>query len=201
MDLTFITIHGWSSSSAHRFCRTNVRLPDLTLDARILYSSDSIVDVLGYTPDEVVNHSTWEYFPPEELPYARKVHKRGIAMDKAAVLSYCRVKNRQGDYVGCECCFTIVYDVMIVCTSVYRWGLESQSKPQDIDNGHHKKSQLIYCQSEPKRHLWSEGSSHRHQRTLGTTCCHTFRRNSSSQPNHSATNLVPLCSSIDTLAH
>ncbi|KAG9532084.1 hypothetical protein KCU97_g24196, partial [Aureobasidium melanogenum] len=35
MDLTFISIH------------------DLTPDARVLYSSDSIVDVLGWTPDEV----------------------------------------------------------------------------------------------------------------------------------------------------
>ncbi|KAL1296986.1 hypothetical protein AAFC00_004583 [Neodothiora populina] len=110
MDLTFISIH------------------DLTPEARILYSSDSIVDVLGYTPDEIVNHSTWEFFPEEELPYARKVHARGIAMDKAAVLAYCRVKDRQGHWIGCECCFTIVYDVMIVCTSVYRTGTESQKR-------------------------------------------------------------------------
>ncbi|KAF1353856.1 hypothetical protein BDV97DRAFT_396661 [Delphinella strobiligena] len=113
MDLTFITIH------------------DLTPEARILYSSDSIVDVLGYTPDEVVNHSTWEFFPDEELPYAQKVHKRGVTMDKAAVLAYCRVKDRQNNWVGCECCFTIVYDVMIVCTSVYRRGLESQKRAQE----------------------------------------------------------------------
>lgn len=102
--------------------------PDLTPEARILYSSDSIVDVLGYTPDEVVNHSTWEFFPDEELSYAQKIHKRGVTMDKAAVLAYCRVKDRQSNWVGCECCFTIVYDVMIVCTSVYRRGLESQSE-------------------------------------------------------------------------
>lgn len=128
MDLTFITIHGRLSPSACWICRADMQRLDLSTDARILYSSDSIVDVLGYTPDEVVNHSTWEFFPPEELSYARKVHKRGIAMDKAAVLSYCRVRNRRGDFIGCECCFTIVYDVMIVCTSVYRWGMESQSK-------------------------------------------------------------------------
>lgn len=49
-------------------------------------------------------------------------------MDKAAVLAYCKVRNKQGDWTGCECCFTIVYDVMIVCTSIYRQGLASQSK-------------------------------------------------------------------------
>jgi len=48
-------------------------------------------------------------------------------MDKAAMLSYCRVKDSNGQWVGCECCFTITYDVMIVCTSIYQRGLSSKS--------------------------------------------------------------------------
>ncbi|KAJ4329601.1 hypothetical protein N0V87_010725, partial [Didymella glomerata] len=84
MDITFITIH------------------DLTEEAHILYSSDSIVDILGHTPDEVVNRSVWQFFHPEELQFAKAKYYRGVALDKAAVLSYCRLKNRQGDWVGCE---------------------------------------------------------------------------------------------------
>ncbi|KAH7072375.1 hypothetical protein FB567DRAFT_201421 [Paraphoma chrysanthemicola] len=110
MDTTFITIH------------------DLTDDARILYSSDSIVDILGHTPDEVVNRSVWQFFHPDELPIAKAQHSRGVRLDKAAVLSYCRLKNRQGDWVGCECCFSIVYDVMVCCTSIYRHGMQSQKR-------------------------------------------------------------------------
>ncbi|KAK3638397.1 hypothetical protein LTR56_003547 [Elasticomyces elasticus] len=110
METTFISIH------------------DLTADARILYSSDSIVDILGYTPDEVVNRSAWDFFPAEELPFARKYHEKRVQMDKAAVLAYCRVRDRDGGWVGCECCFTIVYDVMIVCTSIYRQGMASQQR-------------------------------------------------------------------------
>ncbi|KAF2035213.1 hypothetical protein EK21DRAFT_54732 [Setomelanomma holmii] len=110
MDTTFITIH------------------DLTDDAHILYSSDSIVDILGHTPDEVVNRSVWQFFHPDELPIAKAQHSRGVRLDKAAVLSYCRLKNRQGDWVGCECCFSIVYDVMVCCTSIYRHGMQSQKR-------------------------------------------------------------------------
>jgi len=110
MDTTFITIH------------------DLTDDAHILYSSDSIVDILGHTPDEIVNHSVWQFFHPDELPLAKAQHSRGVRLDKAAVLSYCRLKNRQGDWVGCECCFSVVYDVMVVCTSIYRNGMQSQKR-------------------------------------------------------------------------
>ena len=101
---------------------------DLSEDARILYSSDSIVDILGHTPDEVVNKSVWEFFHPDEVPVAKQLHDRSVRLDKASVLSYCRIKNRQGDWVGCECCFSIVYDVMVCCTSVYRQGMNSQSK-------------------------------------------------------------------------
>ncbi|KAF2684488.1 hypothetical protein K458DRAFT_302778 [Lentithecium fluviatile CBS 122367] len=113
MDTTFITIH------------------DLTEDAHILYSSDSIVDILGHTPDEVVNRSCWEFFHPDEVPVAKKLHSRGVRLDKAAVLSYCRIKNRQGDWVGCECCFSVVYDVMVCCTSIYRHGMNSQKRAVD----------------------------------------------------------------------
>lgn len=49
-------------------------------------------------------------------------------MDKAAVLAYCKVRARDGSWIGCECCFTIVYDVMIVCTSIYRRGMKSMSE-------------------------------------------------------------------------
>ncbi|CAI6337141.1 unnamed protein product [Periconia digitata] len=113
MDMTFITIH------------------DLSEDAHILYSSDSIVDILGHTPDEVKDRSVWDFFHPDEVPFAKKLHNRGVMLDKAAVLSYCRIKNRQGDWVGCESCFSIVYNVMVCCTSIYRHGMESQKRATD----------------------------------------------------------------------
>ncbi|KAK3697960.1 hypothetical protein LTR37_017184 [Vermiconidia calcicola] len=110
MDATFISIH------------------NLEDDARVLYTSDSIIDILGYTPDEVVNKSAWGFFPPEELPYIRTFHRRRVSMDKAAVLAYCQVKSKDGAWIGCECCFTIVYDVMVVCTSIYKRDRKSQTR-------------------------------------------------------------------------
>lgn len=103
-------------------------LLDLSLDARILYVSTSIEDILGYTPQEVIGKSCWEYFHPDEIPFARAIHGRGVQLDKAAVLNYCQIKNKDGRWVGCECVFTIVHDVLVGCTSVYRRGLKSHSK-------------------------------------------------------------------------
>lgn len=110
METTFISIH------------------DLSGRATILYSSDSVIDILGYTPDEIVNRSAWDFFSLDELPYAREFHQKRIESDKAAVLAYCSIKDRTGQMVGCECCFTIVYDVMVVCTSIYKRSLESEKR-------------------------------------------------------------------------
>ena len=72
--------------------------------------------------------SCFEYFHPAEVPFARDVHGRGVELDKAAVLSYCRIRNKDGQWVGCECVFTVVYDVLVASTSVYHRGMRSQSK-------------------------------------------------------------------------
>lgn len=118
-------------------------LSDLSLDARILYVSTSIEDILGYGPQDVIGKSCWEYFHPDEIPFARAIHGRGVRLDKAAVLNYCQIKNRDGRWVGCECVFTIVHDVMVGCTSVYRRGL----------NSHSKSSRLLFCWHTPSRRL------------------------------------------------
>jgi len=63
---------------------------DLTPSATVLFASASIDDVLGYNPEDVVGKSCFDYFHPEELPFARTMHGESIQFDNAAVLSYCR---------------------------------------------------------------------------------------------------------------
>ncbi|KAF2734580.1 hypothetical protein EJ04DRAFT_243426 [Polyplosphaeria fusca] len=138
MDTTFITIH------------------DLTDEAQILYCSDSVVDILGHTPDEVINKSSWDFFHPDEKMKAMKHHERGVSLDKAAVLAYCSIKNRDGNYVGCECCFSVVYDVMVCCTSIYRPGINSQQRAVDAPIVRH-----LFASSpkDPRYHMLSHLSS------------------------------------------
>jgi len=89
--------------------------------------SDSVTDILGYQPDEVQGKSCFDYFHPDEVPFARSVHSRGVLLDKAAVLHYCRILSQDGRWVSCECCFTVVHDVLVASTSIYRRGEKSQS--------------------------------------------------------------------------
>ncbi|KAM7216211.1 protein YIP4 [Rhypophila decipiens] len=112
-DQTFMTIH------------------NLTPDANILFASDSIFDILGYQPDEVQGKSCFDYFHPKEVPFARSIHRRGVLLDKAAVLHYARILARNGEWVSCECCFTVVHDVLVACTSIYLRGTKSERRAID----------------------------------------------------------------------
>ena len=76
----------------------------------------------------MIGKSCWEYFHPDEIPFARSVHGRGVQLDRAAVLKYCQIKNKWGQWIGCECVFTIVHDVLVASTSIYKRGLKSHSK-------------------------------------------------------------------------
>lgn len=100
---------------------------DLHPDANILYASDSIFEILGYSPQEVSGRSAFEYFHPEEIPYARSIHSRGVLLDKAAVLHYARLRSRDGRWVSTECVFSIVHDVLFACISIYRCDIKSES--------------------------------------------------------------------------
>ncbi|KAK6948503.1 hypothetical protein Daesc_010270 [Daldinia eschscholtzii] len=110
MEQTFMTIH------------------NLSPDANILFVSESVVDILGYQPQDVQGKSCFDYFHPEEVPFARSVHSRGVLLDKAAVLHYARIMSSNGQWVSCECCFTIVHDVLVACTSIYRRGERSKRR-------------------------------------------------------------------------
>lgn len=101
---------------------------NLTPDANILFASESIVDILGYHPEEVLNKSCFDYFHPDEVPRARSVHSRGVRLDKAAVLHYARIRASDGRWVSCECCFTIVHDVLVASTSIYSGGAKSEGR-------------------------------------------------------------------------
>lgn len=93
-----------------------------------MFASESIVDILGFQPEEVIGRSSFDYFHPDEVLNARTIHGRGVQMDRAAVLHYARIRNRDGEWVGCECVFTIVYEVLVACTSIYRGDAKSERK-------------------------------------------------------------------------
>ncbi len=103
-------------------------MSDLSPDANILFASESIYDILGYQPHEVIGRSCFDYFFVDDVPFARSEHRRSVRLDKAAVLYYARIKTSNNSWASCECVFTVVYDVLVACTSIYKGNLKSSRK-------------------------------------------------------------------------
>lgn len=118
--------HTWSVTIL-QYASLALTIADLSLDARIKYCSDSVEEILGYKANEVRGKSCWEYFHPDELPFAKAIHGRGLDLQKAAALNYCRIKHKDGTWKACECVFTVVYDVLVASTAIYKCGSKSQS--------------------------------------------------------------------------
>ncbi|KAI0555153.1 hypothetical protein F4679DRAFT_578541 [Xylaria curta] len=128
MEQTFMTIHSKYSTQTVISSELDAARRNLSHDANIIFASESVVDILGYQPQEIQGKSCFDYFHPDEIPFARSVHKRGVQLDKAAVLHYVRMLSKDGRFVNCECCFTVVHDVLVACTSIYHRGKKSERR-------------------------------------------------------------------------
>lgn len=135
---------------------------DLNPEATILYASQSVAEVLGYEPEDIIGRSCFDYFHPDEVPFARHVHSRGIQLDKAASLHYARIKGRDGQWIGCECVFTVVYDILVACTSIYGGSAQNErelAESQRLPNLMiHRASHRGSCHSPPLFQLPSRPS-------------------------------------------
>lgn len=83
---------------------------------------------MGYAPHEVVGRSCFNYFHPDEMAAAKKVHSRGVKLDKAAMLIYCQVRRKDGEFSFCECIFSIVYDVFVAAVSIHSNSSKSEGE-------------------------------------------------------------------------
>jgi hypothetical protein len=76
----------------------------------------------------VIGRSCFDYFFVDDVPFARSEHRRSVRLDKAAVLYYARIKTSNNSWASCECVFTVVHDVLVACTSIYKGDLKSSRK-------------------------------------------------------------------------
>lgn len=100
---------------------------NLSREANILFASESISEILGWEPEEVVGKPWFEYFDKnhDNTPLARQATSQGVHLEKAAVIYHASIQQKDRDehgkpkFVKCECVFTVVHDVLVACTSAY----------------------------------------------------------------------------------
>ncbi|PPR07924.1 hypothetical protein CVT24_000904 [Panaeolus cyanescens] len=97
--------HGWCVSVfalSSFFGLTDVKLGNSSWDrglfsrgvAKWLYMTESVTDLLGFEPHELIGRPSLELVHPDEFPRVRKLHYDTIQQDKAACLVYLRMRHK-----------------------------------------------------------------------------------------------------------
>lgn len=65
------------------------------------FLSDSIEDVLGYTPADLLGKSCYITFHPDEIPVLIDIHRRAVVGEGTAAVTYMRLRHASGEFVAC----------------------------------------------------------------------------------------------------
>lgn len=84
--------------------------------AHLVYLSDSVVDAIGWTPEELVGKRGFDYFHPNEIPALARVHAASVMNEKLSSMVRYHTRHKDGHYVEVETVVHYCYDV-IVCTN------------------------------------------------------------------------------------
>ncbi|TFK33043.1 hypothetical protein BDQ12DRAFT_691745 [Crucibulum laeve] len=92
-----------------------IGIVDFSQEARWLYMSSSVTELLGFEPRELIGQPSLELVHPDEFPRIRQLHYDTITQDKAAVLVYLRMRHKDPykGYILCGVSRTVVHDVLV----------------------------------------------------------------------------------------
>ncbi|KAN0074606.1 hypothetical protein V8E55_011655 [Tylopilus felleus] len=92
-----------------------IAIVDFSEDVRWLYVTESLTELLGYEPRDVIGRPAVELVHPEEFPAVRRLHYDTIRQDKAAVIAYLRLKHKDPfkGYLLCAVSRTVVHNVIV----------------------------------------------------------------------------------------
>ncbi|KAF9485756.1 hypothetical protein BDN70DRAFT_847141 [Pholiota conissans] len=118
-------------------CLSFIGIVDFSEKARWLFMTESVTDLLGFEPHELIGRPSLELVHPDEFPRVKQLHYDTIQQDKAAVLVYLRMKHKDPfrGYVLCGVCRTVVHNVLVGSVSFASPGakaLHNASTAQEI---------------------------------------------------------------------
>ncbi|KAG8826259.1 hypothetical protein FRC19_009406 [Serendipita sp. 401] len=92
---------------------------DLSEDAVWRYASDSVKDLLGWSPEELLGTTFYNIVHPDEVDAARNLHYEHIQDDKAATLTYLRLLHKGEDkYALCAFSRSVAHEFIVGAISL-----------------------------------------------------------------------------------
>ncbi|KAI0333724.1 hypothetical protein GY45DRAFT_232255 [Cubamyces sp. BRFM 1775] len=96
-------------------CVSFIGIVDFTQDANWVYCSESVYDLLGYEPHELIGTPSLNLVHPDEFSEVKELHYTTISQDQAAVLAYLRMKHKDPykGYILCGISRTVCQNVLV----------------------------------------------------------------------------------------
>ncbi|OJA20196.1 hypothetical protein AZE42_04618 [Rhizopogon vesiculosus] len=115
-----------------------VFIVDFSEEAHWLYLTESVSDLLGFEPRELIGRSGMELVHPDEFAQVKQMHYDTIREDKAAALVYLRLKHKNPfkGYILCAASRTVVHNVVVGSVSFATPGgkaLQNASTAQEVE--------------------------------------------------------------------
>ncbi|KAF9168998.1 hypothetical protein BGX20_010943 [Mortierella sp. AD010] len=91
---------------------------DLSPAALILWASPSIINCLGYEPEEVVGVSPYHLIHPDDITGSRVAHKETLVNEIAGTQLFVRLKRKNGTYIPFMALGIICFHYLISCLTI-----------------------------------------------------------------------------------
>ena len=93
-----------------------ISIYDNTATANFIYVSESVCEVLGWTPDEMVGKGGYQFFHPSDINALTRVHSANVMNEKMSSMVAYRTRHKDGHYVTIETLVHYCYD-LLMCTN------------------------------------------------------------------------------------
>ncbi|KZS93567.1 hypothetical protein SISNIDRAFT_454775 [Sistotremastrum niveocremeum HHB9708] len=114
-----------------------IAIIDSGKDARWLWLSNSVTELLGWLPEELVGKSPFELMHPDELHKVQEMHYQTVSQDKAAAVAFLQFKHKDpGRYILCKIARSVIHDALIGSVSAAHEGnrlMVSTSTAQEVE--------------------------------------------------------------------
>ncbi|EPS96508.1 hypothetical protein FOMPIDRAFT_1032339 [Fomitopsis schrenkii] len=96
-------------------CVSFIGIVDFTEQARWVYCSESVFDLLGFEPHELIGTPSLNLVHPDEFDQVKAMHYSTITQDRAAVLAYLRMRHKDPykGYILCAISRTVCQNVLV----------------------------------------------------------------------------------------
>ncbi|KAI8079085.1 uncharacterized protein B0P05DRAFT_542267 [Gilbertella persicaria] len=90
-----------------------ITIYDNTPEARVLFVSESVTDVLGWQPEELLGNGGYGITHPDERHALALIHSTNVKNERLSSVTSFRSRHKQGHYINTDVVIHYCYDVLI----------------------------------------------------------------------------------------